>query len=902
LPGDAVKRRIRADLPARIALSTEAPEVMLVSAIVHVVRFCTRRPKAVVAAYALLAIASAYYAATHFAIDTEITKLISPKLEWRQREIDFEKSFPGRYDSILVVVDAPTPELAASAARALTQKLKQNPSDFRSVEELAGGAFFAREGLLFQPVEDLEKTTKALSQAVPLVRTIVSDPSLRGLSQVLTLVMSGVRGKLISLDELGRPLTLAAATVEDVLAGRPSSFSWQALMNAHANAPDQTRRLIKVRPVLNFSALEPGGRGTAAIRAAARDLDLATEYQARVRLTGPVAMSDEEFSTIRDGALRDIAVTIVVVFVILWLALRSGKLIAAVFLNMIVGLTATAALGLMMVDALNPISIAFAVLFIGLGVDFGIQFAVRYRAERHENDNLHTALLETAKKIGAPLTLAAAAVAAGFLSFTPTDYSGISELGVIAGTGMLIAFVTSITHLPALLTVLSPPGEPEEIGYRALAPVDRFLERYRIAVVGGTGLVALLGAPLLYFLTFDINPVNLRNKNVESVATFIDLSNDPNIGANAIAVLTRSPTEATATADRLRQLPEAGRVTTLASFVPDNQEQKLKLIKDLKKKLGPALAAKVRPAPTDAENVAALRNAAKFTLEIVGGRAGPGADAAKRLAADLTQLAEADQTARDQVAAAFLQPLKIVLDDWRELLQAQPVSFETLPMQLVNEWVTADGRVRVDVMPKGDPNDTEVLRTFARAVLAVYPSATGMPISILKAGETVISAFALAGIHALLSITILLWIVLKRFGDVLLTLVPLLLAGLLSLEICVLIGMPLNFANIIALPLLLGVGVAFKIYYIMAWRAGQTNLLQSSLTRAVIWSALTTATAFGSLWMSNHPGTSSMGKLLALSLVTTMCAAVLFQPALMGRPRNAKDNDPAEQPVTPADA
>ncbi len=128
----------------------------------------------------------------------------------------------------------------------------------------------------------------------------------------------------------------------------------------------------------------------------------------------------------------------------------------------------------------------------------------------------------------------------------------------------------------------------------------------------------------------------------------------------------------------------------------------------------------------------------------------------------------------------------------------------------------------------------------------------------------------------------------RRFGDVLLTLVPLLLAGVVTLELCVLIGLPLNFANIIALPLLLGVGVAFKIYYIMAWRAGITNLLQSSLTRAVFFSAMTTATAFGSLWMSNHPGTSSMGKLLALSLICTLAAAVLFQPALMGPPRDKR--------------
>ncbi len=835
-----------------------------------------------------MAVATAYFAATHFAIDTDVNKLLSPSLDWRQRELDFEKSFPGRYDSILVVVDAPTPELAAGATRALAQRLKENPKDFRTVDEIAGSAFFARQGLLFQSVEELEQTTKALGQANLLVRTIVADPGLRGLAQILNLLMSGVQSQMVSLDDLARPLTLAAETVENALAGRPASFSWQGLMDERAGEAAPARRLIKVRPVLDFSALEPGGHATSIIRSAARDLNVSTEYQARVRLTGPVAMADEEFSTVRHGAFRDAGATIAVVLVILWLALRSGKLIVAVVFTMFAGLAMTAALGLFLFKALNPISIAFAVLFIGLGVDFAIQFAVRYRAERHEYDDLHAALLAAAEKIGAPLTLAAAAVAAGFLSFTPTDYSGISELGVIAGSGMLIAFLTSITLLPALLTVLNPPGEPDEIGYRALAPVDRFLERHRIAVVGGTGLVALLGAPLLYFLTFDINPVNLRSKQVESVATFLDLSNDPNFGAYAIAVLTPSNADAAATADRLRQLPEAERVVTLATFVPDRQDKKLALIAELKQKLGPPLDAKLRPAPSDADNVAALRRAAKFTTEVVGAQTGPGAAAAKRLAGDLVLLADADEAARNRVAAAFLPPLKIVLADWRELLQAQPITLETLPPELVSEWVTRDGRVRVDVSPKGNPNDTEVLRSFARAVLAVYPNATGVPISVLKAGETMISAFAQAGLHALLSITILLWLVLKRFGDVLLTLVPLLLAGLLTLEICVLIGMKLNFANIIALPVLLGVGVAFKIYYIMAWRAGQTDLLQSSLTRAVIWSALTTATAFGSLWMSNHPGTSSMGELLALSLVTTMCAAVLFQPALMGKPRNAQ--------------
>ena len=216
------------------------------------------------------------------------------------------------------------------------------------------------------------------------------------------------------------------------------------------------------------------------------------------------------------------------------------------------------------------------------------------------------------------------------------------------------------------------------------------------------------------------------------------------------------------------------------------------------------------------------------------------------------------------------------------------VSIKTLPPDLVRDWVLPDGRARVQAIAKGDPNDTEVLRNFATAVLRAEPTATGPAISYYESGKAVTAAFIEAGALALVAIAILLFVALRRVTDVLLTLVPLLLAGAVTLEICVLDDFALNFANIIALPLLLGVGVAFKIYYIMAWRAGKTGLLQSTLTRAVVFSALTNAVAFGSMWSSSYPGMSSMGKMMALSLLCTMAAAVLFQPVLMGRPRQAE--------------
>jgi predicted RND superfamily exporter protein len=228
------------------------------------------------------------------------------------------------------------------------------------------------------------------------------------------------------------------------------------------------------------------------------------------------------------------------------------------------------------------------------------------------------------------------------------------------------------------------------------------------------------------------------------------------------------------------------------------------------------------------------------------------------------------------------------------------VTIKTLPPNLVRDWVAPDGKARAEAFPKGDANDSNVLRRFATAVLRAEPTATGSAISYYEAGKTVTSAFVQAGALAIGAIAILLLIALRRVTDVLLTLVPLLLAGVLTLEICVLDGMTLNFANIIALPLLLGVGVAFKIYYIMAWRAGKTHLLQSTLTRAVIFSAMTTAIAFGSMWASSYPGMSSMGKLMALSLLCTMGAAVFFQPVLMGPPRQVSARSESDRDLREA--
>jgi len=860
-----------------------------IAAITRLVRLSIRYAWPVILGFLLLAIASAGYFVRHFAISTDSKQLLSSSLPWRQQEAMLNAQFPQRIDQLIAVIDAATPEAADDAADALVSELASRPDLVRSVSRPDGGEFFEREGILFLSVDEVRRATADLISAEPLLGTLAADPTLRGVFRTFSQSLEGVRLGKAKLDSLTPALDALANTLELVDKGKSPSFSWRKLIAGREPKPSELRRFVNIEPVLDFTDLQPGRKASAAIRAAASRQGLTPEHGVTVRLTGPVALADEEFATVADGAMLNGIVTLLLVGLVLWLALRKARLILAVFVNLVCGLLYTAAVGLWMVGTLNLISVAFAVLFVGLGVDFGIQLCVRYRSERHACPDLDRALSATARGIGRPLLLAAASIATGFFSFLPTAYRGLSELGLIAGMGIIIALVTTLTLIPALLTVFKPPPEPNPIGYAALAPVDRFLEKRRNWVIGTTLAAAILGLPLLAGLRFDFNPINLRAKDAESVATLLDLMNDPDTSPNTIDILGSDVAQVSTTVERLRELPEVGRVVTLQSFVPENQDAKLALIEDASFFLQNTLSPEISPEPTQAETKAAIETLVADLSEAAQGLDSPAAVQARRLAAALTTLANAPPAVLSVADRALIPPLRTTLRQVGTLLNAEPVSIVALPPALKNNWVSADGRVRVEVAPKGDGSDNAVLRRFVAAVRGVVPEATGQPVFVIEAAATVIKAFVQAGILSLVLIALILFVALRRWVDVALTLVPLLVAIVVTLEICVLIGLQLNFANVIAVPLLLGVGVAFKIYYIVAWRAGETNLLQSSLTRAIIFSACTTAIAFGSLCFSHHPGTSSMGKLMALSLLTTLAAAVLFQPALLAtqpkRPR-----------------
>ena len=861
------------------AASTKSPIAQLVA-------FSVDRTRLTLSFMLILGAAAAIYAASHFALSSDTEQLISHTLPWRQREASFNNLFQPEGDQIVTVIDGATPELTEQAAAGLAASLESRPDLFHDVSRPDASPFFRRNGLLYEDTADVQSQMAQLVAAQPFLGPLAADPSLRGLANTLSTALSGVTAGQARLSDLRRPITALADVFAPPRPGAAVYFSWRSLISGKPASPRELRHIVLASPVLDFGKLESGAGPEAFVRGQAKDLGYTPAHGVRVRLTGPVPLQDEEFATLAERAGLIGALALLAIVSMLWFAVRSVRLIGAILLTTVIGLICAAALGLLIFHRFNVISVAFIPLFVGLGIDFGIQFSVRFRAEHANGREVRAALMASAQGMGNSLLLAAVAIACGFLAFAPTAYVGLSQLGVIAGLGMFIALFLNLSLLPALILMFPPSRRAAGRRFDPLVGLDAFILDHRRGVIGAGLVAAFICACLLPLVRFDFNPLHLKNVHVESVSTMLDLMADRDQSPNTMEVVAANLPAAEAIGQRLARLPEVFETRTLASFVPSDQPAKLAAISDAAMLLDLTLDPLVMAAPpTDAETVTALRGAAK-DLRAAAAISDPGdAQNADRLASTFEGLAGGPPLERTRAAEAVLPGLATVLDQTRAALAAEPVTLQSLPREISRDWIAPDGRARVSILPRGDSNNNQVTRRFIAAVTRVEPDATGIPLDLQKGGETVAGAFLEGGALSFIAITLLLFVVLRRARDVAITMAPIILTGLLTLGTCVLVGQPLNFANIIALPLLFGIGVAFHIYFVMAWRAGGSHLLQSSLTRGIFFSALATATGFGSLWASSHPGTASMGKLLMISLVWTLVSALLFQPALMGAPR-----------------
>ena len=855
--------------------------MFLDSALSALVGFCARRRLLVITLAALIAVSAGTIASQRLAMTTSLAGLFDAKLPWKQQENALKKAFPEFNDLIVAVIGARIPEEADATAAALAQALAADHANFRTVRRPDASPYLQQEGLLFLDLPTLSGVLDKTVDASPFLGQLAADPSARGLFGALGLIGEGVARGQADLGPFASALRGFDDTLGAAIAGHPAPLSWETLMVSKLSSLAGPTRIVLVQPHMDFGAIEPGGAATAVLRQIAAKLEFVANGDATVHLTGTVPLEDDEFASAAKGAVIGLALSFALVLLWLFLALRSWRLILPVFLTLLLGLALTTGFAALAVGTLNLISVAFAILFVGIAVDFSIQFSVRFREMRLTAPHTQAALALTGHRVGRQLVVAGAAIAAGFLAFVPTSFRGVAELGLIAGVGMLFALVSTLTFLPAALALLHPAGETKEIGFVRLAPADRLLDRLRLPILAVFAVLFLAGAGLVGKLGFDSNALHTKPQDSEAMRTLMDLLKNPVTNPFTIDIVRPSVAGAAALAGPLDKLSLVDHVVGLQSFVPTDQPAKLAVIEDAAGILAPVLTAPPAPPAPDA---AALRSSIDKTLAKLQ-RALPKLpldSPLAKIAADLATLRAAPDATLLAANDSLVRFLPTMLDRLRVVLGAKPATLADVPPEVARDYVEPSGAARLQVVPTASVSDSDVLRHFVGEVQSVAPDAGGAAVSIVSTADTIIGAFRAAALGAIVAITVILLLLLRHPADAALVLAPLLMSAALTVLVVVLCGITLNFANIIALPLLLGVGVSFNIYFVMNARAGERPRLVSATTRAVVFSALTTGSAFGSLALSAHPGTASMGMLLLISLACTLLSSLVFVPALLG--------------------
>jgi hopanoid biosynthesis associated RND transporter like protein HpnN len=838
--------------------------------------------KLTIAATLAAAALALWYAAHNLGVNTDTANMISATLPWRQNFNEYRDAFPARDRNLLIVIDAPSPARADQFAAKLLAELRRDPSLYHSILLQGEGEFFERNGLLYLPLAGLEQLSDRLAAAQPLLGLLKARFDGAAVLDVATRTLEArPDGGATDAAALAPFYAAVARTLDGARAGEPEPLAWNALL---ASGPEpSSRRLVVLQPALDFTRMQPATEAIAGIREIVARLNAAEPAPVTVRLSGSVAMEHEELSSVTRGATFAGIATLFMVVLVLYVALRSWRLLVISVLTLFVGLSLTAAFAAAAVGHLNLLSIAFVVLNVGLGSDYVIHVLLRHRELLAEGHAVEPALIETLRGVGSSLVLCAVTTAAGFYSFIPTTFQGVSELGLIAGTGVFFGLLVSVTLLPALVAQFAPSLTVRSartlIDPKIFVPFNR---RPRL-VLGATAVVIVAACASLPWLTFDSNPIHLRDPNSESVTTLLELAANGEAQMLNLAAVAPDHDTALGWAARLRELPEVRNVITVESLVPKDQQEKVAVLEDLGLLMGPTFAELTRAPPDPqrlAGSLATLETASAGRPEALGLHA---AAASVRTSLAAEQPADAERRLRE-LDGALTSGLPGELGRLAAGLRAQPFGREALPEPVAARFVGTQGRELVEIVPAEDVSDNAAARRFITAVHGVVAKATGLPVVYQEASSTVVRAFALAMLYAFVMVTAIIWAVLRDLKDTLLVIVPLLVATTVTAALTVFIDMPLNYANIIALPLLVGIGVDNGIHVVHRMRTDTAEqLFDTSTMRAVLTSGLTTVASFGNLAFSAHVGTASMGILLALGLAVSMAFTLIVLPAWLKR-------------------
>jgi hopanoid biosynthesis associated RND transporter like protein HpnN len=871
-----------------------------------------------------LAVLSVLYAFQHLTFRTSRNDLVAGDQQLIALGEKIEREFGGK-DGLVVVVENGSPSRAKAFAETLVARLKEHPREFPEVFYRLDPEQFKNWGLYYLETGDLQTLRHQLQEHQHLLTALTREPTLtrffEGVNEELTgtLVAELFTSFLQEEDRKARmpdlgPLLTALQGLEAGLGGAsppPSLLSGFFLKNF--DDLSQEGYFLTENEKYLLILVTPPEEG---YQAASHTLHRLRQIIARVQadfpglqagVTGPSALEADEMSS----AMRDIALAT-------WLSLAGQMFLLILFfrslkrtilqsLVLLVGLGWTFGLATLFVGHLNLLSIVFAPLMMGLTIDYGIHWFCRLEEEQalHGRTN-GTTIIRTMRQAAPGIVYAACAAALSFLPLVFTGFKGLAELGLILTFGVLLMLVAALFLLPSLVVVserFTVSGE-EPAPERIPAPFLSLGWR-RPGVIAGVGLgCAALGFFSLQLVKIDLNPLHLQNQKTESVVWELKLLKDSRYSTAYGAMTAGSLKELEAKKQALKQLPTVSHVESILSFLPEEAAAKQEVVAAIRPLVSRAALPASPPPASDPQTLAGVLGRIRFKLA----RAlenDPQLSQVREAEALLSRLlprldagAHPETPARlARLEKEFHQDLKEKLDFLTRGAGAPPPRVEDLPEAVRGRFVSPQGTFLLRAFPAEDIWDPEPLGRFVQDLRRVDPTVVGDPVLLHVFTQAFRNACLWAAGVALVAITLMLWGVLGRLGLALLALIPLFVGTGLTLNLMWLLGLPFNQANILFVPLILGEGIEFGIIILVRWlreESARAITLPASTAKGVLLAALTTTLGFGSLMVSGHRGTFSLGLLATVGSLSVLLASLSIFPACL---RLLRSHAPALSPA-----